>query len=132
MFTTHALCPDALAEWLYEQHSERFFWLPDRIVAAVREIGLQSLVSDRSEGCVQRKALRLLGRVRWEAVDPAASTRPTRNYVGAPTFTSGDVVHSTMTAGIWIALESCYAKAAAPYGVQIDADRPPLVAKCQL
>ncbi len=51
---------DVIAEWLLELRSGRMFWLPDRLVAAVREIGLQLLVVDRAEESLLHRALGFL------------------------------------------------------------------------
>ncbi len=75
---------DILNEWIHKLRSG--------LVAAIREIGLQTLVMDGAEEKILHHALGLSHGVRWEVVDPTASTRPLRNYFGAPIFTSGDVV----------------------------------------
>ena len=83
---------DVLTQWTFELQSGRVFWLPDRLLSAVREIGLRALVDDRREENLVRVGLAQLCRVQWELVDPASSTRPVCNDHGAPIFTPGDVV----------------------------------------
>ncbi len=75
---------DVLNEWIHK--------LCSRLVADMREIGVQTLVMDGAEENILHHVLGLPHGVRWEVIDPTASTRPLRNYFGAPIFTSGDVV----------------------------------------
>ena len=79
-------------EWSHELRSGRLFWLPDRLVAAIFDIGLSQLVCSEEEERDILSALRLLYRVKWERFDPASSIRPSGNDFGSPVFHSGVVV----------------------------------------
>ena len=83
---------DVVTEWIRELRTGRLFWLPDGLVEAIHEIGLDHLTTDFRVKNFLQNALRELHRVRWERVDPACSTRPLRNDFEAPIFHSGDVV----------------------------------------
>ena len=83
---------DVLVGWVHELASSRLFWISDRLVAAIREVKLGPLIGDRETEELVERALRQLYKVRWELVDPAASTRPPRNDFDGPIYQSGDVV----------------------------------------
>ena len=83
---------DVLMQWTFKLKTGRLFWLSDRLLSAVREIGLRVLVGDRRKENLVRVGFAQMYRVRLELVHTDSFTRPVRNDHGAPIFTSGDVV----------------------------------------
>lgn len=67
--------------------------LPPALVEGMLSIGVQALVGGSGrEADILGRALYVMRRIAWSRVDPAASTRPEENMVGAPVYQSGDKV----------------------------------------
>lgn len=67
----------------------------------MRDLGLEVLVG-REHAPALRDALNAMAYVRWDRVDPAASTRPVRNRFGAPVYAGGDSVPYERRVGLCV------------------------------
>ena len=72
---------------------QRLFWLPVKLCAVMRRIGLDELIgAGIGRGRVLRQALDGVERVRWGLVDPLGTTVPNHVRFGTPVFVGGDAV----------------------------------------